>query len=384
MTTAEWRNLLGPPVIAAVIATALVGPAIAAPDGPVRSMPAVRSQPGAVAAADAGEPCPPVPEAGPRAGGWFRLDPVVDEAGALTGQRLTAGPLGAGPVTSLELDAESFATGPVDGRIVTGTDDGERSRLRVVDASSGCVTAELETAGLVRRALLDEARDSVIEYRLDRRTRADLGIWRRPLSGGNGSRIAEPLPPNDRLGVIWSTELTWSTEGDRIVVTSCGQAACLVRVVNVVDGSFETIDDAGIGEPIDLSGSTLVAYGGCPALPCDVVSRDLESGRTRVIAERAGLAALGTNGGEPELVFEDFTNGAGIGVVGLAGSRIGTIADLGGLRLVPGTHRAGGAIEAPPGFIALGRDGRPAASGVDGRFIRLTDHRLIPAAEAIP
>ncbi|HEX7222696.1 MAG TPA: hypothetical protein VF231_05575, partial [Candidatus Limnocylindrales bacterium] len=190
----------------------------------------------------------------------------MDGAGALTGQRLTAGPLGAGPVASLELDAESFATGPVDGRILTGTDDGDRSRLRVVDASSGCVTAELETAGLVRRALLDEAGKAVIEYRLDRQTRADLGIWRRPLSGGNGSRIAAPLPPIDRLGVIWSTELAWSSERDRIVVTSCGQAACLVRVINVVDGSVETIDDPGIGEAIGLSGSTLVAYGGCPAL----------------------------------------------------------------------------------------------------------------------
>jgi hypothetical protein len=380
MTTAEWRNLLGPPVIAAVIAAAVVGPAIAEPARPVRAVPSVRAYSGAPAAAVAAEACPADRVARP--GGWFRLDPLVDQSGSLAGQRLTAGAVGAEPAATLDLDAESFAAGPLDGQIVVGTDDGRRSRIAVIDATSGCIAARFETDGLVRRALLDPDDDAVIEFRLDRRSRADLGIWRRPLSGGNGSLIADPLPDNDRLGRIFSTELAWSTERDRIVVTSCGEAACLVRVIDPGDGSVETIDDAAIGEAIGLSGSTLVAYGGCPALPCDIVGRDLETGRTRILAESAGLATLAISGEGPALVFEDVSNRTGVAVARLDGARIGTTG-LDGLRLVPAPHRAGGAIEAPPGFVAVGADGRPSASGVDDRLLRLTDRRLIPAAEAV-
>jgi hypothetical protein len=380
MTTAEWRNLLGPPVVAAVIAAAVLGPVIAGPDRPVRAVPSVRAHSGAPAAVIATEAC--AADRVARPGGWFRLDPLVDERGLLAGQRLTAGAIGAAPAATLDLDAESFAAGPLDGRIVVGTDDGRRSRVAVIDATSGCIEAELETGGLVRRALLDPDDDAVIEFRLDRRSRADLGIWRRPLSGGNGSLIADPMPDSDRLGRIFSTELAWSTERDRIVVTSCGEAACAVRVINPSDGSVETIDDAGISEAIGLSGSTLVAYGGCPGLPCDIVGRDLETGRTRVLAEGAGLATLAVSDQGPALVFEDVSIRAGVAVVGLDGARIATTG-LDGLRLVPGPHRAGGAIEAPPGFVAVGADGRPSATGVDDLLLRLTDRRLIPAAEAV-
>ena len=379
MATAEWRNLLGPPVIAAVIAAAVVGPAIASPDRPVRGGPPVRSHLGALAAASAQVAC-----AGARTtatGGWFRLDPILDAIGGLAGQRLTVGAVGGEPAGTLDLDAESFAAGPIDGRIVAGTDDGRRSRIRVVDAISGCVAAELDTGGLVRRALLDAGSDSLVELRLDRRTRADLGIWRRPLTGGNGTRIADPLPDNDRLGLIFSTELAWSAERDRIVVTSCGEAACLVRVIDAIDGSVVTVDDPGIGEAIGVSGSTLVAYGGCPVLPCDVVARDLETGRTRLLAARAGLATLAATSDGPVLVFEDHANRSSVVVAGLDGSRLATIAGLDGLRLVPGPHRAGFAIEAPPGFLPIGRDGRPSATGVDDRLLRLTDRRVIPARE---
>ncbi len=382
MPVAAWRNLLGPPALAVVVAAAIVGPAAAAPDRSVRAVPALRGQPTAPAPLQDVPACrsgrPDV------AGAWFRLDPVIDPAGALAGQRLTAGAVGLEPAVVVDMAGESFAAAPVDGEIVVGTDDGRRSIVRVIDGRRGCVVAGFETGGLVRRAVLDRGGDTVIELRLDRRTRADLGIWRRPLGGGEGERIADPLPASSRLGPIFSTELAWSQERQRIVVTSCGAAACLLRVIDPAGGSPVTVDDPEIGEAIGLSESTLIAYGGCPALPCSIVAHDLATGRTSVIAPLAGLASLAGTDGAPLVVFEELAMGRRLVAAALDGSSLAALAGAPGLRLVPGVHRAGGAIEAPAGHVALAPDGRPDRSGPETRFVRLSDRRVVVAAEVIP
>ena len=53
----------------------------------------------------------------PARGAWFRLDPVLDGDGALSGQRLSLGLDGERAARSLDLAPESFAAGPF-GRIV--------------------------------------------------------------------------------------------------------------------------------------------------------------------------------------------------------------------------------------------------------------------------
>ncbi len=86
-------------------------------------------------------PCTPAEGAVPPPAGtaWFRLEPVLDRAGTLAGQRLTLGLVGATP-RSVDLPPESFASGPVRGRVLVGDDDGSRSRLRVVDVARGCAS----------------------------------------------------------------------------------------------------------------------------------------------------------------------------------------------------------------------------------------------------
>ncbi len=381
MSVAAWRNLVGPPLIAAVVAAAVVGPAIASPDRPVRSAASARSVDPASVPALALAPCDASAEA--REPAWFVLDAVLDGTGGLAGQRLSAGAVGSPPALILDLDAESFASAPLDGQIVIGTDDGSRSRVRIVDADRGCETAGFETSGLVRRALHDPDRDAVIEFRLDRRTRADLGIWRRPVGGGDGTRIAEPLPASERLGLIFSTELAWSAERDRVVVTSCGEAACVVRLIDPAGGSVATVDDPGIGEAIGLAGSTLVAYGGCPGLPCNIVAHDVDAGTTRELASVAGLAAFGNTDDGPVLVFEDVARGGEIVVAGLRDSDRGRVQGADQLRVVPGPHRARAGIETPPGFVAVDPSGRPATRGGETQFVRLVDRRLLPASEVL-
>src|SRR5450759_4222009 len=86
-------------------------------------------------------PCPPgIAAASGGGAAWFSLDPDLDPEGSVAGQRLTLGDLAGGPARRLDLPPESFASGPVAGRILVGDDDGRMSRLRVVDVAAGCVT----------------------------------------------------------------------------------------------------------------------------------------------------------------------------------------------------------------------------------------------------
>lgn len=379
MTMATWRNLLGPSLAVVVAACVMSVPALVTSEREARVAGSIRGAHARAVAPPSGG-CAAEPSTGGPA--WFRLDPVLDGGGRLIGRRLVAGPLGEDATAALDLAAESFAAGPLDGRILVASDDGRRSRISVVYAASGCVEPGYETAGLVRRALLDPAGDAVVELRLDRRSRADLGIWRRPLAGGDGTPLADPLVPNDRLGLIFSTELAWSAERDRIVITSCGESACLVRIVDPIRGPVLTIDDPAVGEAIGLSGSTLVAYGGCPTLPCSIVAYDLASKRRAVLAEAAGLAALVSRSDGPALAFEDVRARGRVALVALDGSVVQHV-DLDGVRLIPGPHRAGGAVDPPPGHVPVGPGGRPAVSGRDAALLDVADRRVVAAAEAV-
>ena len=116
-----------------------------------------------------------------------RLDPIVVD-GAYVGQRLSVGAGGA-PPKRIDLAAESFATGPTGGVVLIGSDDGRRSQLSLVDVTGGCAWAIGSSTDVVRSATVSSDGRSVIESRVDRRTRADLGIWRRPFDGTPPVRV---------------------------------------------------------------------------------------------------------------------------------------------------------------------------------------------------
>ncbi len=107
-------------------------------------------------------PCPAAVTAPADAAVWFRLDGVVDDAGTLTGQRLAVGRLGAGG-RSIDLPPESFATGPWDGRVLVGADDGARSRLSLVDVEASCATVLAEEDAVVRAALVTPDGSAVVD-----------------------------------------------------------------------------------------------------------------------------------------------------------------------------------------------------------------------------
>jgi hypothetical protein len=263
-------DTIGPPLLAAAAIAVLVAPAIAGPPRARTHRPATIHAALGPMALPACRPEPP-PAAGAEAmlvgAGWYRLDPVLDDAGGLDGQRLVVGRVGHRGAFELPLGVESFASGPARGRILVGNDDGRRSTIRILDVAKRCAAVIREGRDLIRRAVFDPSGDGIVEFRLDRSTRADLGVWSRPLDGTNPRRLLEPLAPNSRISRVFATELSWSADGQRLVVTSCGESFCLARILDRSSGRVMTIDDHRVGEAIGLVGDELVAYGGCPGSP---------------------------------------------------------------------------------------------------------------------
>ncbi|HEX5015638.1 MAG TPA: hypothetical protein VFV72_15945 [Candidatus Limnocylindrales bacterium] len=363
MSLRRWRDSLGPPLLAVVAVVAVVIPAAASPTRMRASDAlAIRTDAGALPVCDGHA------NQAPRAAtAWYRLDPALDADGALTGWRFFAGQAAERHALEIALPVESFASGPRNGLVLVGADDGRRSSIRIVDIGRRCATALHEGPDLVRRAVLTPAADAIVEFRLDRRTRADLGVWLRPLDGSKPSRLVNPLAPSPRVGIVFSTDLRFSTDGRRLVITSCGEAACLTRLLDRKTGRLTTIDDEGVGETIAVVGDELVAYGGCASLPCRIVARNLASGRVRVLAERAGLASL-TDG---VLAYEDYRQRGRVVIRPLGGGTARTVALETGMRLVPGESRALAGIEGPVGSVAIAPEGRPSWTHVPATFVEV-------------
>ncbi len=176
-------DTLGPPLLAAAAVIVIVAPALAGPAArshmvgraPIRSAPGTAAlptcRPGAQAEVGEG--------ARLRGATWYRLDPILDAAGDLDGQLLVVGQVGRRGGFELPLRVESFASGPSGGRILVGSDDGRRSLVRIIDVDRRCAAVVHEGRELIRRAVFDAEGGGIVEFRLDRATRADLGVWSR-------------------------------------------------------------------------------------------------------------------------------------------------------------------------------------------------------------
>jgi hypothetical protein len=296
---------------------------------------------------------------------WFRLEPTLVD-GRRTGQRLEIG-YGRGRGWGLDLDAESFATGPSDGRIVAATDDGTRSTVSLVDTRRGCATVLATTDDVVRSAVLAADGRTVYEHRVARADRRDLGIWRR-VDDGTATPVLPPPDVDAAFGRTWLTTLHWS--GRRLVVESCGEVACRVRELDPVSGAVRSISDPALGSLVGVAGDALVTRGACRGLPCPVLRADLATGEVTPLASAVGSAVMVLDGDRPVVVVND-VDGHGLRGLRLHGAPV-PLADLdAALRLAPPSPEFG--VELPPGWIPLlGPDG-PLARRLDAATARHLD-----------
>jgi hypothetical protein len=307
-------------------------------------------------------PCPLDLAAPPTAAAsWFRLDDVIDAEGTLSGRRLAVGRVGSDTTRSIALAPESFAGGPFGGLVLVGTDDGARSSLRLVDPGGACAIGIGDSTAVIRSGLVSADGGAVLEHRVDRASRADLGVWRRPRDGSRPTRILGPLDADPTYGPTFMTELDLAADG-RLAVASCGERRCRARVLEPATNTVVEVPD--IGALVGLTGSALVSYAPCPGLPCGIEAVDLESGQRRVLAETAGLAVLAGAAGE-RVVYE---TAAGIDLAlravdvatGLTWT-LGIVPD--GLRLQPSASRTGAAVDVPVDDVVLAPDGRVGEAG---------------------
>jgi hypothetical protein len=355
MESLRWLRLAP---LAAVIAAGALGPG--------------RPVIGAGAAPEWDPPPCPVTDTGgsPGAGAWYRLDPVLDRTGTLAARRLTTGIAGR-PSRQLDLAPESFASGPVAGLVLAGEDDGVGSRLRLLDPARGCMTAVGDEPDVIRSAVRDPDGRSIIEHRVDRATRADLGVWRRTI-GGSAIRMLDGLEPDPELGPTFTTNLVVAADG-RVVVSSCALEACRIRVLDPATGDVALL--RGTGPALGVTGGSAVIRAACPGLPCPVEAVDLATGRRSTLAEQAGAALLGGPSGS-DLVYEDGANR--VATLGVATGRRVAARDIGGIPLPAGSTATAGA-EAPPGRVVLAPRGRPtpttmrAFDPIGGSFAELAE-----------
>jgi hypothetical protein len=292
---------------------------------------------------------------------WYRLDPAIDASGRLHGQHLAIAGAGTRAARTMALPPEAFAAGPFGSIVIVGTDDGRRSSLQAIDVRAGCSFDLGRETSVIRRATVDRDGRWLYEFRVARHSRADLGVWRRPLDGSAPpERVLEPLLADDRFGRTFSTELGWSLEGTDLVVQSCGQSSCRTRVHEPATGAVTLLADPAQGVAIGLAGDRLVAYASCRGLPCPIVATDVATGRRTTLTATAGLAVLVASSNGPRLVHElGAEAGASLRVVALDGRERAVVAPLpDGVRLVPFAGRAQSATRLPAGTIAAGPRGR--------------------------
>jgi hypothetical protein len=319
---------------------------------------------------------------------WFRLDPVLDRDGTLSGQRLALGLDGQQTARIMDLASEAFAAGPFGDVVLVGSDDGTASRVRAIDVARGCAWLVADERDVIRRATIDRAGTFIYEMRVDRATRADLGIWRRRIDGSDAPRQLLGAPaPDGRFGRTFSTDFTWETAGDRLAIQSCGQIACRIRVITPSGGPTVTLDDPDLGPIVGLDGDLVVTYEACRGFPCPIMATDLWTGDRRVLAPAAGSAVVIPTADGARLVHE-WVSGNDRRLRSVAPSGEGAL-DLGlvpdDLRLHPSSVRANAATNLPAGWVLLTQDGRLPADPTDDRpqVRHVPDGSTVPLDEAL-
>lgn len=297
---------------------------------------------------------------------WFRLDPQLDRQGGLQGQRLAIGINRDRTSRRMDLPAESFAAGPFGAIVLVGTDDGVISRLEAVNVAAQCSWSVATEAAVIRRATIDPAGTMVYEVRVDRTTRADLGIWARPVDGSRPpARVLDPIEPDERFGRTFATEFAWDLVGTSLAVSSCGELARRTRVLAPETGAVITLAEPDLGMPVGLAGAALVSYAACPGVPCPIVATDLPSGARTALTDAGSSAVAIVAPDGPRLVHEVVgESGLELRSVRLDGSSGQSLGPLtGDQRLQPAAAVANAATRVPAGWVVLEPGGRLPEAG---------------------
>ena len=297
MLSATRRNRFGPPLIllgSAVLMSLAITPLTSSTIGP--ALAAGPYQPGAAVS------CLLTPAAAGRAA--MRHDARTNAAairheklngnGELVGRDVAIHAAN-GRDDVIDLPVESFIAQPSGDALVYTRVVGGHSEIHVVDLAVGCDTLVARPREIARSALIGLDGTSVYVHSVTAKGRADAGVTRYPLDGGDPELVVPPLPDDDTFGVTFGTQLAWGTDGATLAAQSCAIDQCRTRLLDLATDEITMYDAPGQGELVGVSAAHVVAFAACTGLPCAVISVDRGAGTTRVLAAEAWSAAL-TNG----------------------------------------------------------------------------------------
>ena len=194
--------------------------------------------------------------------------------------------------------SHSSVSGPVGTDVVVSNDDKAQASVSLVSATDGVRTYLFVTSDLVPAAILSWDGTTIYYVKADRASGADAGLWSRPRAGGAETQVVagplgEPIgDPFDDVTVWW---LTLSPNGETIIVQWCrGGVTCRTNLVDLATGGRR--EATGAGWPIGVTDSVLVADG-VPPHEDEIVTVDLATGETRMIASRNPAQVVRLGGG---------------------------------------------------------------------------------------
>ena len=383
MVRSTWLRRAGPGIVALGAVALLASTTLGARDRPwdPPECADVRGRSGRLGAGRSGAPRRSAAERAP----WFRLDPVLDGAGALSGQRLVVGRAGGSGRRTSRCPPSPSPPARSAPCVLVGADDGTTSRLLAVDVLDGCVSrprASRSMSSAGRRSARTAPRSSSSAWIVGRaRTSAPGGDG---LAGSDAARDG-PDPAADRAGRSVRADLVHrvprGADDGSLAVESCGEVACRTRVVGPARATGPRVGDPDLGDRARPGGRPARLLPGLsrPALPdrrhgpgrrggdgpwsrTPDRGRDVDAGRRPPRPRPRRRPRRDAPFGRPRRVTGASTSDA--------------VPD--GLRPArPTPSRAGAGLDVPPGWVRAGTrrppGGRRPASGLDPPPRRSTD-----------
>ena len=191
-----------------------------------------------------------------------------------------------------DLPAESFASGPFGRIVLVGSDDGSSSRLVAYDVAGACAWTLATERRVIRRATVDPAGATIYETRVDRASRADLGVWQRRLDGGPAGTDPRAAAATLRFGRTFSTEFTWAADGERLAVQACGEVACRTRIIDPGRLAAGDLDAARSRRAGRVDGDRAVTYARLSRLAVSDRLVDVRTGTRLTLDANGGPAVV--------------------------------------------------------------------------------------------
>jgi hypothetical protein len=195
-----------------------------------------------------------------------QLAEIILRVGYQDGTTTATIPLPVNRNLDLPLFGLGFITGPANGVVVFGVDDGDRSKVQLVEVASGETSIIFESAEPVIAGAVHPAGSPLYLVTADRASdpmRIDARMVE--LALGDDRAAGEPAgrpwlgdAPVNRPEMF--NVFHFTPDGSRLVVQRCRNSACSYRVVSLSDGSLAELEAAGGGEIVGISNEALIVH----------------------------------------------------------------------------------------------------------------------------